>query len=482
MSPYGPPPILFRDRRWSGREISSIALAWREALGEEFSASSDPAAMVMANHLEAVALFFALSSCCAPVILLPSDPRGWRTRPPIPSGTRMVLPPAFAHLESEAACLGLHVTVLPEVDEAACPPEVPFMTCPGFVILTSGSTGLPRPAYRRTATLLQASAARVAALGFPARAGVIAVLPLDRPQGLMYLMAATVLGRPVGLLEHFRHNALLTLFASGEYHHWAGTPVMADILNRSVLAGPHPAPPICVLAGRLPASMCRAFEARFGIPLRQEYGATEALVVTVDGGPGSEVRSQTAGRPLPGVGVHVGDDPRVPCLVGEPGRIWVSSPWLMEGYGFPPEVEPVATVEGWWPSPDIGQLDDDGYLTILGRLDDCIRTGAGHLVSPAEVAAALEGHPGVTDAAVVPLEASAGPVLGVLVQSAQALQPDDVRRHLARSLPPWAQPRVLEVTRELPRLPSGRTDRRACIAILEKALPLQRRHADPAAP
>ena len=118
----------------------------------------------------------------------------------------------------------------------------------------------------------------------------------------------------------------------------------------------------------------------------------------------------------------------------------------------------------------MGRLDTDGRLTLLGRLDDCIRTGAGHLVNAVEVAAALEGYPGVTDTAVVPLDAPAGLVLGVLVQSPEPLRSSDLRGHLARSLPPWARPRVLETVRELPRLATGRTDRRACIDLLDKVL------------
>jgi acyl-coenzyme A synthetase/AMP-(fatty) acid ligase len=200
------------------------------------------------------------------------------------------------------------------------------------------------------------------------------------------------------------------------------------------------------------------------------YGTTETLTVTADLAPASDVRSETAGHPLPGVRVRIGEDPHAPHPAGTSGRIWVQSPWVMEGYGFPPEIERADSVDGWWPSPDMGRLDTDGRLTLLGRLDDCVRTGAGHLVNAVEIAAALEGYPGVTDTAVVPLDAPAGLVLGVLVQSPEPLRSSDLRGHLARSLPPWARPRVLETVRELPRLPTGRTDRRACIDLLGKAL------------
>jgi O-succinylbenzoic acid--CoA ligase len=142
----------------------------------------------------------------------------------------------------------------------------------------------------------------------------------------------------------------------------------------------------------------------------------------------------------------------------------------MEGYGFPPDLRRESVADGWWASPDVGRLDEAGRLAILGRLDDFVRTGTGHVVNPADVAAALEAYPGVADAAVVPIETAAGPVLGALVEAAAPLATGELRGHLARSLPPSARPRVVEVVAALPRLPSGRTDRRACIDMLTGAL------------
>jgi len=154
--------------------------------------------------------------------------------------------------------------------------------------------------------------------------------------------------------------------------------------------------------------------------------------------------------------------------VGKTGRVWIMTPWRMEGYGFPPDLLPRETRGGWWPSPDLGQLDEAGYLTLMGRIDDCFRTSAGYVVNPAAVAAVVQRYPGVTDMAVVPLGDRLAPVLGILVESPAELDLDKLRRHLARTLPAWSQPRVIETTTALPRLSTGRADRLACIAILEE--------------
>ena len=155
MSSCAPPPVFFRGRHLSAGEMAGMAGASWDALGAPFRESSRLTAMVMANHPEAVALFFALSACRAPLVLLPPEPRGWRTAPALPPATRLVLTPALASHAAEAAALGLDVTVLPQPRAVAADAAggLPFLTCPGLVFFTSGSTGLPRPVYRRTSNL-----------------------------------------------------------------------------------------------------------------------------------------------------------------------------------------------------------------------------------------------------------------------------------------------------------------------------------------
>jgi long-chain acyl-CoA synthetase len=473
---WAPPALHVQGAVRSSRDVAAIAAAWRRALPAPVRADG-PLAMVMANDPESVALFFALSSFPGPVVLLPPDLDSWRSDPPLPADTRVVLAPGQAHLAPRA--LGLVTTVLPEARPAGAPRDgrLPLAT-PGFVLFTSGTTGVPRPVYRPAAGLLAVSRALTAAVGLGPGDGIIATLPLARAFGLNHgLVAAAVLGSTLALLPRFDHDSLLRLFASGEYRYWAGTPVMADALTRSPRRETPAAPDVCTIGGRIPPALAPRFRERFGIPLRQIYGTTEAGTIAVDGAPPAEVRPDTCGRPRPGVAVRIGDDPRRPEPPGTPGRIWLSSPeYLMAGHGVPPDVVPVDTVDGWWATPDVGHLDEAGRLTVSGRLDDCFRTAAGRVVDPSAVARALDGHPGITDAVAVPLPTPGGPVLGVLVEAAGRPTAEDVRRHLARALPPWSQPRAVAVVPALPRLASGRIDRRACIALVERPL------GDPAPP
>jgi acyl-CoA synthetase (AMP-forming)/AMP-acid ligase II len=465
-----PPSVVFEGRHWSSQELIGIAARWRDVIREDDRIFAGPLAMVMANHPQAVALFFALSSFPVPLILLPPDPRAWRSSPHVPAGTPLFLLPLFQDLSPWGERGGFRVTVLSEGVQRVAGESIAFLTCPGLVMFTSGSTSIPRPVYRSTAAFLDAALAFVRVFHLPPGSGVVGVLPFAYTHGLgQGLLTATVLGGRLGLLERFDHRSVLALFASGDYHFWAGTPVMADILGRCPLPDAPPAPHVCTIGGgKIPDPVFRAFLERFGIPLRRTYGTTEAGHIAADTSSSSRVRPETVGRPFPEVEVCIGDTPHEPFPPGRTGIIWIKNPWEMEGYGFPPHLEPGRTRDGWSPTSDIGFLDEAGYLTLIGRTDDCVKLASGYLVNLADVAAALTSCPGVTGVAVVPLDGERGPAIGALVEG-ETLDPIELRRHITRLLPSWSHPQVVQVTARLPCLPGGKTDRRACVEILEQS-------------
>jgi acyl-CoA synthetase (AMP-forming)/AMP-acid ligase II len=139
----------------------------------------------------------------------------------------------------------------------------------------------------------------------------------------------------------------------------------------------------------------------------------------------------------------------------------------MDGYGFPPKLEPREERDGWWPTGDLGRLDADGYLTLTGRLDDCFKAVSGQLVNPAEIVEVLRRHPDVREAAVLPLPTANGASIAALVETANALDPGALRVHAAAALPPWARPHTLIVVPELPRNLAGTIDRARCLTLLD---------------
>lgn len=149
---------------------------------------------------------------------------------------------------------------------------------------------------------------------------------------------------------------------------------------------------------------------------------------------------------------------------GRPGRLWIRSPSNTSGYwGRPDETSEVVRGD-WLRMGDVLVEDGDGTLRHLGRADDLFKVDA-RWVSPAQVEAALLEHPAVAEAAVVGRRDDDGLVRPAAhVVLAADVPADDLdeqlRRHVARALAPHMAPRWVTACDALPRLPSGKLDRR----------------------
>jgi acyl-CoA synthetase (AMP-forming)/AMP-acid ligase II len=176
-------------------------------------------------------------------------------------------------------------------------------------------------------------------------------------------------------------------------------------------------------ASRVPSELIAAMRERFGVPVVVRYTSTEASLGTgtVPGDP-DEVVATTVGRAVPGVRLAVVDGGGAEVAPGEVGRVRLQSAAVMRGYwGGPPagpgaagvvyDAEATGAVladDGWLTTGDFGFVDGSGCLHLVGRANELYIRG-GYNVYPAEVEAALGGHPAVAQVAVV---GAPDPVLG----------------------------------------------------------------------
>jgi acyl-CoA synthetase (AMP-forming)/AMP-acid ligase II len=132
------------------------------------------------------------------------------------------------------------------------------------------------------------------------------------------------------------------------------------------------------------------------------YSSTEAAIATgTVPGDSPEVISRTVGRARVNVELELVDDDGTPVKTGAVGRVRVRSEAVMRGYWEDPErTEDVLDAEGWLTLGDLGSLDEDGYLTLVGRKSEMYIRG-GYNVYPAEVEAALTDHPAIDRVGVV---------------------------------------------------------------------------------
>ncbi len=206
------------------------------------------------------------------------------------------------------------------------------------------------------------------------------------------------------------------------------------------------------------------------------YGSTEAGVHTSLAPADLEGRPDSVGRAVPGSRV----------VLGEGDEVLVANETMMTGYLDDPVLTDAAFSGDFYRTGDVGELDPDGYLRIVGRRSELIRTG-GETVAPVEVEAAVRRLPGVRDAAVVGLpDAAWGEVVCaavVVTDDADGPSVEELRHQLAGTLAPHKLPRRVVVVDAVPRTAATGQVRRAALIEQLRALvatPSGGTRADPA--
>jgi malonyl-CoA/methylmalonyl-CoA synthetase len=206
----------------------------------------------------------------------------------------------------------------------------------------------------------------------------------------------------------------------------------------------------------------KAFEARTGHRILERYGMTETNMNTSNPYDGDR-RAGTVGHPLPGVELKVADQDSGTTLPdGEIGVIEVRGPNVFQGYWQMPEKTAAELrSDGFFITGDLGLIDDQGYVQIVGRSKDLIISG-GYNIYPKEVELVLDDQPGVLESAVigVPHDDLGEAPLGILVREKGA-EPDSeaILAQLNSDLARFKCPRKLIVVDTLPRNTMGKVQK-----------------------
>ena len=206
------------------------------------------------------------------------------------------------------------------------------------------------------------------------------------------------------------------------------------------------------------------FRERTGHTILERYGMSETIMLTsnpyfeAEG----ERRGGTVGFALPGVGVRVVDAGGAPCPPDTIGAVEVSGPSVFSGYWRMPEkTREEFSADGWFRTGDVGRLDGDGRLTIVGRSKDLVISG-GYNVYPAEIEGFLNEMPGVAESAVIGVpHADFGEAVIAVVVPRPGVQPDPAAliAGLKARIANFKVPKQIFVTAELPRNTMGKVQK-----------------------
>ncbi|MGF6882958.1 non-ribosomal peptide synthetase component E (peptide arylation enzyme) [Nocardia sp. GAS34] len=362
-------------------------------------------------------------------------------------------------------CIPLHALLAPEPGDFR--PHRPDPDGPTRILVTSGSEAEPKMVVYSHNALAGGRGAMLAALH--AGPGVMRnmfLTPLASAFGSSGTpVTLATLGGTLVLQPRFTPASTLAMIEKACPTHLLGVPTMLRMLLDHVADGLGPTSLRAIVLGGSPldADTVRRGRDTFGCPIVNLYGAADgvschtALDDPVD-------RATSAGRPDPAVAeIRVVDQHQTSVPTGQAGEILARGPMSPMCYLNAPDLDAIMrTPDGWTRTGDIGRLDAEGYLTVVGRGKDIIIRG-GLNISPAEVEALLITHPAITDVVCVAVsDPLYGERLCACVAATDPVSLREVTDHLAaQGLEPRKFPERLLQLHTLPLGPAGKIDRRA---------------------
>ena len=331
-----------------------------------------------------------------------------------------------------------------------------------LVILTSGTTGLPKGANR--------GKGHPAALGIlgsvlrtlPVRRGdgIVVAPPVFHGFGLALSLLGIAIGAPLILRRRFDAAQTLSDITQQNAKLLVAVPVMLQRLLDAPSAPSHDLSGLSVLCGAapLPGTLARRWMDAHGDRLYNGYGSTEVGLVALSGPHDQRAAPGCVGRAPAGVTVRIRDGAGRNLPAGEIGHICIGSPLLIEGYIDGGNKSHLA---GLMNTGDLGHVDAGGRLHVDGREDDMIVSG-GENIYPQEIEEALAAQADVLDVAVIGVpDAEFGQRLrAFVVRRDQTVSEDTLRAHLKQQVARFKIPREFIFVDSLQRNPSGKVLRR----------------------
>jgi len=332
------------------------------------------------------------------------------------------------------------------------------------ILYTSGTTGRSKGAMLTQNNLLSNAEVLVKEWRFDSRDVLLHALPIFHTHGLFVACNTVMLsGGTMIFLPGFKTDEVIRWLPKATT--MMGVPTFyTRLLDSPAFTRELVAHMRLFTSGSAPllAETHRQFEERTGHRILERYGMTETNMNTSNPYDG-ERRAGTVGFPLPGVELKITDPETGAALPArQPGMIEVRGPNVFKGYWQMPEkTKEELREDGFFITGDIGVIDEDGYVTIVGRAKDLIITG-GYNVYPKEIELILDEQPGVLESAVigVPHPDFGEGVVAVLVpKPGEKIDLETIREAMARQLARFKQPKHIAIVDELPRNTMGKVQK-----------------------
>lgn len=327
------------------------------------------------------------------------------------------------------------------------------------IMYTSGTTGFPKGVRQTAQNHFSSAISSALNIGISPKDVWLCVMPLFHISGFSILMRSLIYGMGVRLHPKFDANSCAQELSAGTVTHMSVVAVTLErVLNaletegmevsskfKSMLAG----------GGPVPISYMERAE-KFGISVLQTYGMTETSSQTTTLQPADAKRKiGSSGKPLFLYQVRIDNDEPA----GANGEIQIRGPQVTPGY-IGKYVEREVMENGWFPTGDIGYLDEEGFLYVVDRRSDLIVSG-GENIYPAEIEKVLLGHPAVLEAGVCGMaDEKWGEVPAAFIVLTEGVSIEEIKEYLQSEIAGYKIPQVIMQVEALPRNASNKVLRR----------------------
>ncbi|MBA4284988.1 MAG: AMP-dependent synthetase [Xanthomonadaceae bacterium] len=425
--------------------------------------AGDVVALMLPNQVEfAVAMFAAWHLGAAVMPINPGLTANEATHQLVDSKAKLIV-----NSTGESVVQGVLSLAVDGLETGALHEGVPVddPAALALLIYTSGTTGLPKGVMLDHANIEAMAEMGRQSLKVTEADHCLLVLPLFHVNGIVVsILTPLSAGGRVTIRKRFDIKSFFDDIERLRPTFFSAVPTIYTMLNALPAAlKPDTSSLRYGICGAAPASaeLLKSFEARFRFPLIEGYGLSEGTCATTIN-PFDGVRKQgTVGLPFSGQEIAIGDANGAHLPQGAIGEVLVRGPNVMRGYLGRPEETAKALVNGWLRTGDTGCIDEDGYLSIVGRLKEMIIRG-GENIYPKEIEDALVAHPAVLEAAVI---GAADTTWGEIVVAYVALRPGAtvepaaLDAHCAERLTRFKRPASIRFIDSLPKNAVGKIDK-----------------------
>lgn len=324
-------------------------------------------------------------------------------------------------------------------------------------LYSTGSTGKPKRVSRTHFNLIALADNHTQTIGWTERDRILFTVPLSHTYGFGNFISAAKVGASMCVLGEFNRNRVMNLIEEESITVLPVVPFMLNVIAETFLPKPRDFSSLrLVISAGAPLSKetFDKFHGRFGIYPRQFYGSTETGVISIN--LSDEKRFNSVGFPVKNVEVKIFREDGSEADINEVGEIAVKSPSMTTGYyGLAEETKRVFR-NGYYFTGDLGKIDEEGYIYIVGRKKLLINV-AGNKVDPIEVENLLLNHPKIKEAVVLGVKDNHGneSVKAIIVPRGNIVA-KEVYDYCKGHISDFKIPRIVEFRDKIPKSPTGK--------------------------